>query len=149
VAPAAAERQTVQRQTPKEQQFMSPLEIVQSAYAAFAKGDVPAVLGILESNMSWTEAAGGPYGGVYVGPQAVLQGVFMRLGTEWDNFAAIPHEFVSNGDTVVALGEYTATFKATGKSLKTPFAHVWKLREGKAISFHQYTDTAAHQACCN
>ena len=35
--------------------------------------------------------------------------------------------------------------KATGKSFSAPFAHVWKILNGKAVSFHQYTDTAVHQ----
>ena len=37
---------------------------------------------------------------------------------------------------------YGGTYKATGKSFKAPFAHVWKFENGKAISFQQYTDTA-------
>jgi ketosteroid isomerase-like protein len=59
-------------------------------------------------------------------------------------FSAVPSEFVEDGATVVALGEYSGTFKATGKGFRAPFAHVWKLGHGKVISFHQYTDTAVH-----
>jgi len=77
-----------------------------------------------------------------VGPDAVLQNVFMRLGTEWDGFAVVPREIVAEGETVVALGECSGTYKATGKRFSAPFAHVWKLRGGKAVSFQQYTDTA-------
>lgn len=50
-----------------------------------------------------------------------------------------------DGSTVVALGEYSGTYKATDKGLKAPFAHVWKLQDGKALSFQKYTDTAVHQ----
>lgn len=94
--------------------------------------------------MQRTEAAGGPYGGVSVGPDSVLENVFMKMGAEWDGFAAIAEEFVADGDTVVALGEYSGTYKATGKSFKAPFAHVWKFVGNKVASFHQYTDTALH-----
>ncbi len=111
---------------------------------AFAVGDIPSVLATLSPTIEWTEAEGEPYGGVSVGPQAVLDNVFMKLGGEWDGFAAVAHEFVADGATVVALGTYSGTFKATGKSFEAPFAHVWKLQDGKAISFHQYTDTAVH-----
>jgi uncharacterized protein len=82
------------------------LDSVRAAYAAFATGDVPAVLGTLAPDVHWTEAEGGPYGGVSIGPDAVLQNVFMKLGSEWQGFAAVPREFVASGDTVVALGEY-------------------------------------------
>jgi ketosteroid isomerase-like protein len=120
---------------------MSNLESVQGLYEAFAKGDVPTVLGFLDPNIAWTEAEGFPYGGTYNGPNAVLEGVFMRLGSEWDGFAVVPDEFIDAADTIVVLGKYSGTYKATGKSFKANFAHVWKIREGKAIRFVQYADT--------
>jgi ketosteroid isomerase-like protein len=120
---------------------MSNLESVRGLYGAFAKGDVPSVLGFLDAGIAWTEAEGFPYGGTYNGPEAVLTGVFMRLGGEWDGFAAVPDEFIDAGNTVVVLGKYSGTFKATGKSFKANFAHVWKISEGKAVRFVQYVDT--------
>lgn len=122
----------------------SNLDLVRDLYQAFSVGDIPSVLGALAPTVHWTEAAGGPYGGVSIGPNAVLENVFMKIGSEWDGFAAVPSEFMADGSTVVALGEYSGTYKATGKSFKAPFAHVWKFTGGKAVSFHQYTDTAVH-----
>ena len=122
------------------------LAAIRGAYEAFSRGDVPAVLAVLAPDVSWTEAEGFPYGGTYVGPEAVLQGVFMKLGTEWDGFAAVPSEFVADGDTVVALGTYSGKFRATGKSFAAPFAHVWQLRDGKVARFRQYTDTVVVRA---
>lgn len=123
------------------------LDGVRGAYAAFANGDVPGVLGFLSADIEWTEAEGFPYGGTYTGPNAVLEGVFMRLGTEWEGFAAVPEEFIDGGDSVVALGKYSGKYKATGKSFQANFAHVWKLQEGKAVKFVQYTDTLkVHEA---
>lgn len=120
---------------------------VQDVYDAFARGDVPGVLGFLGSDIEWTEAAGFPYAGTYKGPDAVLEGVFVRLGTEWDGYAAVPAEFIDAGDTVVVLGKYSGKYKATGRSFEANFAHVWKLREGKAVKFVQYTDTLkVHEA---
>jgi ketosteroid isomerase-like protein len=69
----------------------------------------------------------------------------MKLGSEWDGFSAVPVEFIDGGDTVVALGTYSGTYKATGKRLSVPFAHVWKMEGGKVITFLQYTDTAIVQ----
>ncbi|MBC7930201.1 MAG: DUF4440 domain-containing protein, partial [Rubrivivax sp.] len=48
---------------------------------------------------------------------------------------------IDGGDAVVALGRYGGKYKATGKSFQANFAHVWKIREGKAVEFVQYTDT--------
>ena len=120
---------------------MSNLNSIKSVYEAFAKGDIFTVLGALSPDIAWTEAEGFPYGGTYHGPKAVLEGVFMRLGTEWEGFAAVPDEFIDAGDTVVVLGKYSGKYKASGKSFQAPFAHVWRMREGKATQFTQYVDT--------
>ncbi len=117
------------------------LAMVQNLYAAFAKGDIPSVLGFLSSDVVWVEAEGFPYGGTYHGADAILEGVFMRLGTEWEGFAAVPHEFIDGGGTIVALGKYSGTYKGTGKSFQADFAHVWKIKDGKAFGFIQYVDT--------
>jgi ketosteroid isomerase-like protein len=117
------------------------LEAVRSLYEAFGRGDIQAVLALLSPDIEWTEAEGFPYGGTHTGPDAVLEGVFMRPGTEWEGFAAVPDEFIDGGDTGVVLGKYSGTYKATGKSFRANFAHVWKVRDGKAVRFVQYTDT--------
>ena len=121
------------------------LDSIKNVYAAFAQGDIPSVLSVLAPNASWTEAEGCPYGGTYVGADAVLQNVFMKIGTEWEGFSARTHELIASGDTVIALGEYSGTYRATGKSFKAPMVHVWKFAGEKVISFVQHTDTVLVQ----
>lgn len=118
---------------------------IRNLYDAFARGDVQTVLGALRPDVEWTESEGFPYGGTYVGPDAVLENVFMKLGTEWDGFAAVPNEFIADGETVIALGDYKGTFKATGKSVTAPFVHIWRFRDGKVATFRQLTDTVVIQ----
>jgi ketosteroid isomerase-like protein len=117
-------------------------DIIKGIYDAFATGNIPGVLGAMDANISWTEAAGFPYAGTYIGPMAIVENVFMKLATEWEGFAAVPEQIVDGGNTVVALGNYSGTYKATGKSMKVPFAHVYDLKDGKIIKFVQHTDTA-------
>ncbi|MCL4814534.1 MAG: nuclear transport factor 2 family protein [Vicinamibacteraceae bacterium] len=121
----------------------SSADIVKGLYDAFARGDVPAVLGAMDAHIQWREAEGFTYeaGNPYVGPQAVAEGVFMRLVSEVDNFTVVPERFVDGGDAVVAEGRYRGTMKATGRPIDAQFAHVWELRDGKVVRFQQYTDT--------
>lgn len=121
-------------------------DFVRGIYAAFAKGDIPALVGTFDEKICWTEAEGFPYGGTFTGADAIVGNVFARIGTEWDGFTATPNTFVAEGDTVVALGDYRGTYKTTGKVFSAPFAHVWTLGGGKIVRFHQYTDTALAQA---
>jgi ketosteroid isomerase-like protein len=116
--------------------------MISGMYAAFAKGDVPAVLAGFDSNIEWRDADGFPTGGTYIGPDAVLNGVFMPLVTDWDGFTVTADEVVVSGERVVALGHYDGTYKKTGKSIiRVPFAHAWRMKDGKVTHFQQYTDT--------
>jgi ketosteroid isomerase-like protein len=85
---------------------MSNAELVRGLYDAFAKGDVPAVLAALDENVEWTEVDGFPHGGTYIGRDAAVDGVFARIGSEWDPFLADMTEFLDAGDHVVAIGRY-------------------------------------------
>lgn len=116
-------------------------EIVQALYASFAQGDVPAVLAALGESIEWSEADGFPLAGTYVGPQAVLEGVFMRLGEVGDEWAAVPDQIIAEGDTVVALGNYTWKHTTTGAPAKVKMVHVWTVADGKIATFQQHVDT--------
>jgi len=118
-------------------------EVVANLYDAFAKGDVPTVLGAFDSSIRWMEAESFLYadGNLYVGPQAVAEGVFQRIVSEVENFAVTPENIIDGGDSVVVEGWYTGTMKATGADVDAQFAHVWGLRDGRIVRFQQYTDT--------
>ena len=120
------------------------VDLIQSLYAAFARGDGPAVLASMDPAIVWNEAENFLYAdrNPYVGHAAVAEGIFFRLATEWDHFQALPSEFLDAGDTVVVLGYYKAAYKATGAPLNAQFAHIWRLRDAKITAFQQYTDTA-------
>jgi uncharacterized protein len=119
------------------------LDLIRAIYAAFAAGDIPGVVSRMAPDMVWNEAENFPYadGNPYEGPDAILTGVFARLGAEWDGFAAVPEEFLDAGDAVVVLGRYRGACRATGRALDAQFAHVWRVRDGAAAQFQQYTDT--------
>jgi uncharacterized protein len=124
---------------------MSQLNVglVRAIYHAFATGDVPGVIARMSPGMVWNEAENFPYAdnNPYRGPEAVLEGVFSRLAGEWEGFAADPGEFLDAGETVVVLGRYRGTYRATGGSIDAQFVHVWRMDGGKAVAFQQYTDT--------
>jgi hypothetical protein len=66
---------------------------------------VPTLLALLDEKVDWTEAEGFFTRGTYVGPDAVVEGVFVPLATEIDGFSAVPDEILGCGeDTVVGLG---------------------------------------------
>ena len=120
------------------------VDLIRGLYEAFARGDAPTVLGAMDPGIVWNEAENFPYAdrNPYVGPMAVAEGVFGRIGAEWDQFQVLPGEFLDAGETVVALGRYHGTFRATGKAINAQFVHVWRVGGGKVTAFQQYADTA-------
>jgi ketosteroid isomerase-like protein len=118
---------------------------IKGAYEAFAKGDVPAVLAGMDEKIEWIEAEGFPTAGTYVGPDAIVQGVFMPLVNDWEGFTVVPENIIGAGDVVVSYGTYSGKRKATGKDLRTRFVHIWEVRDGKVIRFEQVVDGAVLQ----
>jgi ketosteroid isomerase-like protein/catechol 2,3-dioxygenase-like lactoylglutathione lyase family enzyme len=119
----------------------TPLDTVRGFYNAVARGDIPAVLGLLDERVEWTERF--PcYSGTWRGGRAIVDSLFVPLSRDWDGFSVRPREFVAEGDRVVAVGAYSGTYKKSGRSLSTDFTHVWTVRDGKVLKFDQHTDTA-------
>lgn len=119
------------------------VSLIQAVYDAFAAGDVAGVLGRMSPDIVWNEAEHFPYadGNPYIGPQAVLEGVFARCIGEWDGFAVQIDAMHDAGETVIATGRYLGTCKATGRAQNTQMAHVWTIRNNQIIRFQQYADT--------
>lgn len=121
------------------------LEIVSSTYEGSSEENGEKLLAVLAENASWTEAAGFPYAGTYVGAKEITENVFKRLATEWDNYQAKVHTYLADGDKVAAFGIYSGTYKATNKYFEASFAHLWQLKDGKIIKMEQYVDSAIVQ----
>lgn len=75
---------------------------------------------------------------------AFAEGLFARLGRDWDFWSLAVEHVLDAGDNVVVLGRYQAKHSETGSDLDAQFAHVRWLEDGKIKRFQQYADT--HQA---
>jgi uncharacterized protein len=127
---------------------MDNVRLLKNLYDAFGHGDIPTVLGSMSPDIRWHQAESNPYmpsGDAFVGPDAVLNNIFMKLGAEWDGFTVHPKSFHGAGDSVIVEARYSGTYKATGKSIDAQVCHVWDVKDGKVTRFQQYVDTAKIQ----
>lgn len=118
--------------------------LIQSIYDDFAAGNIEGVVAKLSSDIEWNEAENYIYAdnNPYVGPDAILQGVFARIGAEWTSFNVTNLVVMPvGGDHVLSTGRYQGEHKASGKSMDAQFAHLWGVKDAKASSFQQFTDT--------
>ena len=120
---------------------MNNIEIIKTSYERSACGDLEGMMALMSPDISWTEMTGFPCGGTYIGKEAILSGVFARLGNEWDDFKVIPDAFYDAGDTVVVSGNYSGIYRNTGKGFNSRFTHIWKLKDGEIIKMEQFIDT--------
>lgn len=116
----------------------SNAEILRTGYAAFAEGDVPAVLAIFSEDIAWRVPGRNPLSGDYTGHDAVL-GFFQALGERSNGtFALDLNEIHDNGEDMV-LAVVTETAERNGVRLTSLSVHLWHLKDGKATSFQSLT----------
>jgi ketosteroid isomerase-like protein len=129
---------------PKEVEDTGPttVELVQGLYDAFAQGDVETVMAGMSDEVEWNEAENFIYGGQYIGKDAVLQGVFARIGQEWEYWNLVDMTISAvEDDKALAQGRYQAKNNANGATINAQFAHYWELTDGLVTKFQQYVDT--------
>jgi ketosteroid isomerase-like protein len=120
------------------------VDVVQQAYAAFGRGDIPALLSLLTDDVEWSLYGPSviPWAGTRHGHEGVAE-FFSLIGEtlEFEQFE--PREFVAQGDTVVVLGYERSLVKPTGHTFEQEWAHVYTLRNGKIAKGRFIEDTAA------
>lgn len=117
------------------------LQIVADHYAASARNDVADMMVHAAPDLAWTEMAGFPCAGIWVGPDQIVANVFAVLGEEWDDYRFSLEKLIDGGDHIVGVGTYLGTYKKTGKAMQARVTHVWRFAGGQIVAFEQFTDT--------
>ncbi len=124
----------------------SNTDIIRATYEGNSAENGAHLKAALAPDATWTEAAGFPYAGTYVGYDAIVENVFQRLGSEWEGYTAKVHTYLAEDDRVAAFGIYSGTYRATGKAMSATFAHLYRLEDGKIVTMEQYVDSATVMA---
>lgn len=119
----------------------SALQIIAAHYAASDRQDLPAMMAEMAEDVQWTEMAGFPCAGTHVGSAQVIERVFKVLGRDWQDYAFRLERLVDGGNTIVGIGDYSGTCRATGRAMQARVVHVWQVEGGLVRRFEQFTDT--------
>ena len=117
---------------------------IKNLYADFATGNVPGIGAVMDENIEWNEAENFPYadGNPYIGFDAIVAGVFGRVGAEWEYWNLTDLDYnESTNNKILVTGRYQAKYKKNGAIINLQMAHLWTLRNGKIIAFQQFADT--------
>jgi len=124
---------------------MKNLEILKQGYKDFSEGNVAAVTAIWHPDIVWAECTGFPFvegDGIFVGAQAIVEGVFAHIPEHYEGFNIEITDFVDGGDKIVMVGYYKGKYKSTGKTFKANAMHAWTFKNGKVSHFFQAADSA-------
>jgi ketosteroid isomerase-like protein len=124
----------------------SNVATVKKMYEAFGRGEIPAILPHLRSDVQWsyrTIAQEVPWYQACRGPAEVAARFFASLDAlDFEKFE--PRTFLASGDTVAVRLEIGGVYRPTGKRTATSSIHWWTFdNEGKVASYEGYEDTAA------
>ncbi len=125
-----------------------PIEIIQSIYAAFGRGDIPAILEVLHEDVRWDADVvdhGIPWVRPRRGKQAVV-GFFETLSQlEFKKFNV--RNLLVGGNQVAAVIDLELVVKATGRSVSDVEVHLWTLDDaGRVTAMRHLIDTHQHLA---
>ena len=117
------------------------LQIVTEHYAASVRQDIAAMMAEVSPDVAWTEMAGFPCAGTWIGPDQIIANVFAVLGSEWESYGFSLEQIIDAGEQLVGIGSYSGIYRKTGKAMQARVTHVWRLAAGKIVAFEQFTDT--------
>lgn len=120
-------------------------DLLARGYAAFAAGDVDAVMSLFRPDIAWHVPGASPLAGDYKGTEQV-GGFFGQLQERsGGTFALEPREILAGPDHVVAL--VTERASMNGSRLDAAAVHVWRFDGEQAVEFvAHYADQAAVDA---
>lgn len=124
------------------------LDTVQAIYAAFGRGDVPAILAVLAEDIAWEyqpQSTDVPWLAQRNG-RASVAGFFETLMKEVDIKKFEPKALTEGPRHVVALCDFIGAVRRTGREIvEIDEPHVWTFDDtGRITRFRHAVDTHAH-----
>lgn len=119
------------------------VETVQSLYAAFGRGDIPAILARLSPEIEWEHDWGGPRLKWYAARQgrAAVTGFFESLA-DFDFLRFEPQAFLEGADMVAVPVAIELRYKPNGRIIRDLEAHLWTFgADGQVTRFRHLVDT--------
>jgi uncharacterized protein len=120
------------------------VELVKSAYSAFAQGDIQSLLGLFADDLDFQHPMPQsiwPWAGRRSGRPGVAE-FFVGLSETLEYERLEPREFIAQNDWVAVLLFERTRVKATGVLFEISEVHVFKLKNGKVVQLMVFEDTA-------
>ena len=114
---------------------MTAEEIVLGGYASYVQGDMEALGSIYHPECKITLNGNHALSGVYIGFDALHEGILSKLNTAWPDFNLEIQKVVSNETDVVVFLKLTAT------NLESRSIHHFVVKDGLQVEFNFHDDS--------
>jgi len=121
-----------------------PVDVTIEVFTRFGNHDVPGIVDMLSDDIliEFYGPSTIPYAGTYRG-KAEAARFFTTVLSSVDIHQFEPEQFLSDGNMVTVTGDLHLTAKATGRDIKSAFAHVITVKDGKWVRFRDFMNTSA------
>jgi len=117
-------------------------ELVRTAYAAFGRGDIGAILELLDDGVEWSSPTTLPQGGDFVG-KGGAQRFFEGMGAAWDSFQLDVEAVGEVGDRLVVGIVRGSGALRDGGPAEYGATHVFTIEDDKVTAFREFVDLPA------
>jgi ketosteroid isomerase-like protein len=117
-------------------------DVINEAYAAFARGDVPGLLDLMDDGVDWVSPATLPHGGHFTGKDGVLA-FFQGIGTIWESLVVEAEGVGEAEDNLVLAVVHAHGELRSGGSGAYGAAHAFTVGNGRITRFREYVDLDA------
>jgi ketosteroid isomerase-like protein len=128
---------------------MKPVEVVQTLFAAFGKGDLPGMLASMADDVDWAGDKLDADIPTHVNRRgkAEMPKFFEAVATEQDFTRFEPLHFLCDGNDVAALVREQFTFRRSGKKVDFDAIHYFTIDgRGKISRYRSYYHSARYAA---
>ena len=115
------------------------VQMVEGAYAAFGRGDIPGILEVLSDDVEWHAPAVLPQGMDTIGKDGVSE-FFGKVASSWDGLHVEIDGIVASDDRVCAIGRAAGDLDGTRTGYR--FVPAWTISDGLCTRFDEYADPA-------
>jgi ketosteroid isomerase-like protein len=125
----------------------SNVQVAQTIYAAFTRGDVPGILACIDDDMRGFGVVGTSVKDVpwhlQIDRKADVPKFFQAIAAECDFTRFEPHDFAVGGDHVYCTVRYDMTLRRNGRKLSIDNSmHRFTFRNGRVVEWRGTEDTA-------
>lgn len=123
------------------------VQIVKDGYADFLSGNIPGVMNRFAEEFTFTVpgAPEVPYAGTKRNREE-LMAFFTGLNDSVNITTFEAREYFAAGDRVIAIGRYGGEVRKSGRTFESGWAMAWTLRDGKVVSFEEFSDPSQLKA---